>query len=99
MPFHPLWKLLGDASYYIYLAHAVVSLSIAERLWRHVPVGGWPQLLSWGTFALLVSSPVGIETFPYVEKPILRLLQRRRRVVPAVQPTTPHALPAHDATR
>ena len=98
VPFHPLLKLLGDASYSIYLTHAVVSLSIAERLWRHVPVGGWPQLLGWGAFALLVSALVGIATYLYVEKPILRLLQHRRRVVPAGQPL-PQPVPAQDATR
>lgn len=90
VPHHPLFKLLGDASYSIYLTHAVVSLSIAERIWRHVPVGGWPQLVGWCAFALLISSLVGIGTYLYVEKPMLRMLQRRIRTTDAVppQPTT-----------
>jgi exopolysaccharide production protein ExoZ len=98
VPYHPLFKLLGDASYSIYLTHAVVSLSIAERVWRHVQVGGWPQLVSWCAVALVVSSLVGIATYLYVEKPLLRRLQRRRRTV-LVPTGASQPLAVHDATR
>lgn len=98
VPYRPVLKLLGDASYSIYLTHTVVSLSIAERLWRRVPVGGWPQLLGWCAIALLVSSLVGIATYLCVEKPMLRMLQRRARAAPTMEPPS-QPLPVHEATR
>lgn len=71
-----LLNLLGDASYSIYLTHAVISLDLAEKIWRKLPLEGWTQFISWLLFTVFISSIIGILTHLYVEKPSIRWLRK-----------------------
>lgn len=70
-------KLLGDASYSIYLTHAVVSLRYSRQIWRELPVDGVLQFVGWTLTALSVSIVVGIVVHLYIEKPTLKLLRKQ----------------------
>jgi len=72
---HAGFKLLGDASYSIYLSHGIV-LSAASQIWRRVPIPEGP--LSWTSFcalALLASVLVGVCLYYGVELRLQRLLR------------------------
>jgi exopolysaccharide production protein ExoZ len=71
-----LLNLLGDASYSIYLTHAVISLDFAEKVWRKLPLDGWPQFIGWVVFSLLISSIVGVLVHLYAEKPSIAWLRK-----------------------
>jgi exopolysaccharide production protein ExoZ len=73
----PLMKLLGDASYSIYLTHTML-LKPAGRIWKQVPVDGWLQLIGWAVFALVWCSAFGVLVHRYVETPLLKRLSTRR---------------------
>jgi len=73
----PSWlKLLGDASYSIYLVHFMVLSAVARFAYAHlrrfpIPIGGWMLcLVLWGV-------GVGIVAHYAVERPLLRMLGRR----------------------
>lgn len=70
-PYCKVFNILGNASYSIYLTHAVISLGISSRLWRLMPVEGWLQFLGWIIFSLFTSSIIGVLFHIYVEKPLL----------------------------
>lgn len=69
-------KLLGDASYSIYLTHAVVSLRLAGAVWARLPIDGLQQFIGWILTALLLSIIVGVLVHLYVEKPTLKALRK-----------------------
>ncbi|QDG34558.1 acyltransferase [Alteromonas mediterranea] len=69
-------KLLGDASYSIYLTHAVVSLRFSKKIWRDLPLDGLPQFIGWIITALLVSIIVGVVVHLYIERPMLKFLRK-----------------------
>ena len=74
-PYIPFAKLLGDASYSIYLTHTFVGLVLARRLWNLTPVTGWPQFIGWGVLSLCVSMAAGVLVYLYFEKPLLKWLR------------------------
>jgi exopolysaccharide production protein ExoZ len=78
LPRVPLLKLLGDASYSIYLAHAFV-LQIGLFAWWRVPVRGWPQFLIFTPTALIGCAFVGVLVHRFIEMPILLRLQPKKR--------------------
>jgi exopolysaccharide production protein ExoZ len=78
MPSFPIFKLLGDASYSIYLSHAFV-LQIGLFLWWKVPVRGWTQFLVFTPTAIVGCAIAGILVYRYVEQPILFRLQQRSK--------------------
>jgi exopolysaccharide production protein ExoZ len=69
-----LLKLLGDASYSIYLSHLFVVMAMREIL-NHLPFD--PDLVVLATLAL--SALVGISVFRWIETPLLRIGQHRIR--------------------
>jgi exopolysaccharide production protein ExoZ len=69
-------RLLGDASYSIYLTHTILPLRAAKALWREVPLAGWPQFVGYLVFAVLVSTVVGVLAYLLFERPVLRWLRR-----------------------
>jgi exopolysaccharide production protein ExoZ len=75
LPPIPILKLLGDASYSIYLTH-LFALSFGYHLFGRIPLAGWPQFLAFMAFALVFSSAVGIAVHLVVELPVVRLLRR-----------------------
>lgn len=76
-PKNNLAKLLGDASYAIYLTHIVISIRLANVLFQKIPVTGWTQFVLYVTTALIFSTIIGIAVHSYVEKPMIRWLRSR----------------------
>ena len=76
-------KLLGDASYSIYLSHLLV-LSLGYRLLPRLPLTGWPQFIAFAVFVLTGSAAFGIAAYYFLERPLTRLLTRITRPRSAV---------------
>jgi exopolysaccharide production protein ExoZ len=76
-----LLNLIGDASYSIYLTHTIFSLRWFSKIWHHAPIEGWPQFAGWVILSLVLSSAVGIIIYLYVEKPIIKWLRTKWKVV------------------
>ena len=76
-PHNKLLNLLGDASYSIYLTHAIFSLSWSSKIWHQVPVEGWLQFSGWIILTLAISSVTGIVVHLYFEKPMLKWLRTK----------------------
>lgn len=74
MPSIPLVKLLGDASYSIYLSHVFV-LQMGLLLWWRVPVTGWVQFALFTPTAVVGCTFVGVLIYRYLEQPMLRRVQ------------------------
>lgn len=82
MPTLPLFRLLGDASYSIYLSHVFV-LQIGLLVWWKVPVSGWTQFLIFTPTAVVGCAFIGILVYRYIERPLLFRFQiRPKRAVP-----------------
>lgn len=71
----PLLRLLGDASYSIYLTH-VFSLAALRIIFLHVSADAGPSALLFLLAALILSAVVGIVTYRLYEKPAMQLLER-----------------------
>jgi exopolysaccharide production protein ExoZ len=71
-------KLLGDASYSLYLSH-MVTLIYARRAFKHLPLDGWPQFAGFILFALASSTAVAVAVHLWVEKPMIAWLNRATR--------------------
>ena len=69
-----LMKLLGDASYSIYLSHLFVVMAIREIL-NHMPLDADLVVL----LTLVVAASVGVLVYRWVEQPMLSFGQRRIR--------------------
>ena len=82
MPSVPLFKLLGDASYSIYLSHAFV-LQIGLLLWWKVPVTGWTQFVIFTPTAVVGCTFIGVLVYRYIEQPMLWRGQRKPQVAAA----------------
>lgn len=80
-PYNKFAKLIGDASYSIYLTHTVISWRIAHKIIPRIPLEGWIQFISWVVFSLSVSIVVGVLVYLYFEKPLLKWL--RAHMMPA----------------
>ena len=74
-------KLLGDASYSIYLTHLFVLKWVIPPVWARVPVRGWGQFAGWMVLSLSMSILLGIVVHRLVEKPMLNWF-RGRRLIP-----------------
>lgn len=82
MPAIPLFKLLGDASYSIYLSHAFV-LQMGLLLWWKVPVTGWAQFIIFTPTAVVGCTLIGVLIYRYVEQPMLRRVQLKPQAATA----------------
>ena len=68
-------RLVGDASYSIYLFHTLV---LAQVMWTGyaLPVGGWPQFLLLVGMGVVLSVAGGVAIHLWVERPMLKALLR-----------------------
>lgn len=82
----PVMRLLGDASYSIYLIHYPL-LSVCCKALKHVGAH-WPSSLSFLLISLLAVL-CGMGLHICIEKPILKLL--RKRLLPRVASTSTHS--------
>lgn len=92
-----LLKLLGDASYAIYLTHAVISLRLSLNLWSLIPISGYPQFIGSMITALALSAAIGVAVHLYFEKPLTHWLRTQWALRARKTPTerdTKHAAPA-----
>jgi exopolysaccharide production protein ExoZ len=64
--------LLGDASYSTYLSHVFV-LSLLGRMFSYVPFSGWVAETAFVLLCLAIANLVGIVSYQWLERPILRL--------------------------
>jgi exopolysaccharide production protein ExoZ len=71
-----LLKLLGDASYSIYLSNTLM-LAVILGLWKRLSVTGWIQFSGLVVFGVLVAAIAGVAMHLIIEKPMLRALLRR----------------------
>ena len=78
MPDLPTFRLLGNASYSIYLSHAFI-LQIGLLVWWKVPITGWPQFLVFTPVAIVGCAFIGILIYHYIERPMLLRLQRKNK--------------------
>lgn len=70
-------RLLGDASYSIYLSH-VVTLSAASQAWRKLGLDHWPGgVIAFCIVAVIVSAVVGVISYRLLEQPLTRLFRPR----------------------
>jgi exopolysaccharide production protein ExoZ len=77
-------RLLGDASYSIYLTHAL-TLFVARRLFLRLPLEGVLQFASFAILAAAASLLVGFAVYFKVERPMTRWLRSRFLTVFAVE--------------
>lgn len=76
---HKGLRLLGDASYSLYLSHFVV-LSMVSQLWRRLPIApSPPSYIAFGIIAVGVSLIGGVLCYRFVEQPLTVLFQPARR--------------------
>ncbi|KWV58529.1 hypothetical protein AS156_33595 [Bradyrhizobium macuxiense] len=67
-------RLLGDASYSIYLTHAL-TLFVVRRLFLRLPLEGMVQFASFAVLAATISLLVGFAVYFKVERPLTRWLR------------------------
>jgi exopolysaccharide production protein ExoZ len=79
-------KLLGDASYSIYLAHSLVVTAIASALFARSGM-----TLAGMTVLVVAATIVGIASYILVERPLLSWMHRKRRQEMPVGAGTPRA--------
>jgi exopolysaccharide production protein ExoZ len=72
---HPFTQLIGEASYSIYLFHAL-AIWLTTWIWRDTPQAGTVL------FAIALSVAVGVAAYLLLEKPLLNLMLRRRKSNP-----------------
>jgi exopolysaccharide production protein ExoZ len=77
-------QLLGDASYSIYLTHAL-TLFVVRRLFLRLPLEGVLQFASFAILAATASLLVGFVVYFKVERPMTRWLRSRFLTVLAVE--------------
>ncbi len=74
----PSWsvgRIIGDASYSIYLSHPFV-LSALSQIWKKVGLTGTAEAATLYPIGLLICIMVGIACWKFVELPLTRLAQR-----------------------
>ncbi len=69
-------RLLGDASYSIYLSHGI-ALAVVWRLWAMLGLAALPALFAMA--AMILAAAAGIFVYLVLERPIVGLTKRRRR--------------------
>lgn len=73
-----LLETLGDASYSIYLLHSLV-IGFVAVCWKRLCLPATPSGIAlYVSTAVLLSAGAGVVSWFFIEKPILRLLSRRR---------------------
>lgn len=79
---HPVFVLLGDASYSIYLVHGI-ALSAAGQVWRRLGLEALPgHLVLFILFAILAGIAAGVVVHLLIERPLLRLMTGKPRMRP-----------------
>ena len=87
-------RLLGDASYSIYLSHFIV-LSAFGQLWRHLHLAGLPgEGAIFIVAATVVSAAGGCALYLVVERPLTRALKGLRTGAAPLRGVPPRALDA-----
>lgn len=83
----PILKLLGDASYSIYLSHGPV-LSALGQAWREAGIGDSDSssLVLFGLLAPVLATIAGVLVYWFVEKPLIGLFRSRARRAPLPAP-------------
>ncbi|PXA90408.1 acyltransferase [Nostoc sp. 3335mG] len=77
----PLPRLIGDASYSIYLSHGL-TLSALGQVWRRLPLDGNPLSLAvFSVVGLVLSVVAGLAVYFAMERPLARALRDRRRPI------------------
>lgn len=72
-------RLLGDASYSLYLSHFVV-LSVVSQIWRRLPIAPSPLFyIAFGIVAVGISLIAGVVCYRFVEQPLTVLFQQSRQ--------------------
>jgi exopolysaccharide production protein ExoZ len=72
----PRWlRVIGDASYSIYLSHVLV-LNLLGRLWRPVAVPGLADNMAALTLMIVVAILFGIASYRWLERPLLALSRK-----------------------
>lgn len=75
IPSLALPRILGDASYSIYLSHGIVLAAIA-RLWTQLaPSGSTAGVVMFGVVATAAATAAGVVLFLAVERPLVRRLR------------------------
>ncbi|KKB76741.1 hypothetical protein VW35_16600 [Devosia soli] len=75
-------KLLGDASYSIYLSHGM-TLSALTQVWKKLDLGGdLPAIAFFVTIGMAASTCIGIAVYFTIERPMTRLFAGTRRIRP-----------------
>ncbi|KQT49887.1 hypothetical protein ASG47_05375 [Devosia sp. Leaf420] len=75
-------KLLGDASYSIYLSHGI-TLSAMSHVWQRLNLGGEPiAILAFCIAGMSAAIIVGIAVYFFVERPLTGAFMPRNRQVP-----------------
>ena len=86
MPQVPLFELIGDASYSIYLVHIYEVAILSGVAFKMLDPGDlWADYLVAGV-SIIGGTTAGIILYKLVEMPLLRLLSRKRRPVQVAQP-------------
>jgi peptidoglycan/LPS O-acetylase OafA/YrhL len=80
-------KLVGDASYAIYLSHPLLLSALAQA-WRRSPLGGAPPA-GFALLAVPAAVLVGVALHLWIERPITAWIQRRLRTVRPPYPASP----------
>lgn len=80
-------KRIGDASYALYLTHTLVII-VMLRLFKRLPLEGWPQFAGFMGSVMLVSIAVGLLVHALVEKPALAALERVWTGRPSANPAS-----------
>lgn len=68
---------LGDASYSIYLSHAVIGLALTKVMVSALPLYGWLQFAIWIALSIIICGAIGYATFIFIERPLLRYLKTK----------------------
>ncbi len=69
-------KLIGDASYSIYIFHTIM-IAVVVRLYQYVPLTGFMQFIGLFVIVMLVSTIGGLIIHHLVERPVTRALSNR----------------------
>jgi len=83
MPRLALLKLLGDASYSVYLFH-LFAVTPMTMIWMLLPLQGWTQFLVVVFGNVIAGTLLGLFCYRFIERPLLRALLRRPKPEPSL---------------
>lgn len=96
LPALPLLKAIGDASYPLYMIHAVALSAMAQAM-RLAGLDLQPWIFV--AMGVVVTSVVGWYAHIWLERPLMAAFRPRPRVFPAPVPTVPALVAATDDAR